>query len=340
MRKVILLFSGVLLAAVTFGQETEKTTSKGKWERGLSFGLHVGQGGSRNWAIGAEKFSLWTAASLNIYANKTSSGGFYWDNNGQFNYGFLNSHSGGFRKTDDKIDVTTKLGIKPGTTKLGIAFMANLRTQFYDGYNYNYLNQDLKRRISGFMAPGYVHFGFGVDLKPASWFSVFISPLAGKFTVVTNKPYSYSFQGGQIPEEFQTEGFGEYERPLAINYGVDPEKELRKEYGPYLVANFQKEIMKNVSWRSKLELFSGFSKETTFFGPNYSSRGEEDAKPGNVDVYWSNSVIMKVNKFLNVSYDFDLINDDNVRMFGPTGDVAATQLRSLLGVGVGVIAKF
>ena len=107
MRNLFLLFMGVLLAAVTLGQETQKKTSK--WERGLSIGVNVGQGGSRNWAAGAEKFSLWTSASLNLFANKKS-GKCYWDNNLQLNYGFVNTHSGGFRKTDDKIDATTKPG--------------------------------------------------------------------------------------------------------------------------------------------------------------------------------------------------------------------------------------
>ncbi|HEY0679138.1 MAG TPA: DUF3078 domain-containing protein [Chitinophagaceae bacterium] len=339
MRKVFLLFSGVILAAIAYGQDTEKKTSKGKWERGASLAVHVGQGGSRNWAIGAEKFSIWTAASLNVFANRKSDK-CYWDNNLQLNYGFVNTHSGGFRKTDDKIDFTTKPGLSL-FSKAGVALLVNFRSQFYDGNNYNYLNQGLRRKISSFMAPGYLHVAPGFDWKPSSSFSILVTPISGKFTFVTNEPYSYSFQGGVIPDQYQTDGSGQYEKPLAINYGVDPQKEVRFEIGAFASANFNKEIVKNVSWKSKLDLFSGYSKRTEFFGPGFASQRDIDEfHPEKVDVYWTNSILMKVNKFLNVSYDFDLIYDDDVRMFGPSGNVAAMQFRSMLGVGVGVHAKF
>jgi hypothetical protein len=39
-----------------------------------------------------------------------------------------------------------------------------------------------------------------------------------------------------------------------------------------------------------------------------------------------------------VTYSFDLIYDDDVKQFGPNGNVAAAQLRSLLAVGFA--AKF
>jgi len=337
MRNLLLLFVGVVLAAVTYGQDSQKKASK--WDRGLSLSFHVGQGGSRNWAPGAEKFSLWTDASLNAFANKKS-GKFYWDNNLQLNYGLVNTHSGGVRKTDDKIDATTKPGwsfFKKG----GIALLVNFRSQFSDGFNYNYLNQELKRKISSFMAPGYLHIAPGFDWKPSSSFSLLVTPIAGKFTFVTNEAYSYSFQGGLIPAQYQTDGSGQYEKPLAVNYGVDPRREVRFEAGAFVSANFAKEVMKNVFWKSKLDLFSSYSSRDVFFGPSYASVvKDEDFHPEKVDVYWTNSIHMKVNKFLNVSYDFDLMYDDDIKMFGPNGNVAATQFRSMLGVGVGVIAKF
>lgn len=339
MRQLFLLFSGVLLAFVTLGQDAEKKTSKGKWERGVGLSVHVGQGGSRNWAAGAEKFSLWTAASLNIFANKKS-GKFYWENSAQFNYGFVNTQSTGFRKTDDKIDITTKPGWS-FAKKAGVGLLVNFRSQFYDGYNYNYLNQGLTRKISSFMAPGYLHIAPGFDWKPCDGFSLLVTPISGKFTFVTNKAYSYSFQGGVIPGQYQTEASGQYEKPLAINYGVDPNREVRLEAGAFASANFNKQVVKNVIWKSRLDLFAGYSKRTEFFGPSYASKLEVDEfHPERVDVFFTNTIHMKVNKFLSVHYDFDIIYDDDIRMFGPGGNVAAMQFRSMLGVGVGVTAKF
>ena len=228
MRKLFLLFSGILLAGITLGQETEKKTSKGKWERGINLGVHVGQGGARNWAAGSEKFALWMGGKFNIYANKIQTKKFYWDNDLQLNYGLVNTHSAGVRKIDDKIDFSTKPGIGLGK-KAGLALLINFRSQFNDGFNYNYLNQGLKRKISSFMAPGYLLISPGFDWKACPGFSMVLSPVASKFTFVTNEAYSYSFQGGIIPGANQTEGSGQYEKPLAINYGVDPNREVRYE---------------------------------------------------------------------------------------------------------------
>jgi hypothetical protein len=57
-------------------------------------------------------------------------------------------------------------------------------------------------------------------------------------------------------------------------------------------------------------------------------------KPKNVDVFWTNVIGMKVNKLLGVTYNFDLIYDDDVRIFGPNDNAPRTQIKSLLSVGI------
>ena len=56
--------------------------------------------------------------------------------------------------------------------------------------------------------------------------------------------------------------------------------------------------------------------------------------PQNVDVFWTNVVTLKVNKCLNVTYNFDLIYDDDVRIFGETAMQPRTQIKSLLSGGL------
>ena len=82
-----------------------------------------------------------------------------------------------------------------------------------------------------------------------------------------------------------------------------------------LSANFKKDIFKNVNLKSRFDLYSNYLEN-----------------PQNVDVFWTNVLTLKVNKFLNVTYNFDLIYDDDVRIFGPNGDAARTQIKSLLSV--------
>ena len=44
--------------------------------------------------------------------------------------------------------------------------------------------------------------------------------------------------------------------------------------------------------------------------------------------------MMSVNKWLKVNYSLDIVYDDNVKMFGSDKKDAATQLKSILGIGL------
>jgi hypothetical protein len=110
---------------------------------------------------------------------------------------------------------------------------------------------------------------------------------------------------------------------------VDTVKEVAFQAGAYISANFKKEIMKNVVYKTRLDLYSNYLEPSL---PD--ANGEFKAKPQNVDVYWTNAVVMKVNKWLSVTYNLDMIYDDDVRQFGDDGNSAGLQVRSLLGVGL------
>ena len=56
-------------ATRTGKDDTSKKSNKA-WKIGGNFSFNLGQGGSRNWAAGAEKFSLAVAAYANLYANR------------------------------------------------------------------------------------------------------------------------------------------------------------------------------------------------------------------------------------------------------------------------------
>jgi hypothetical protein len=300
------------------------TAHKNGWKRGGLISLNFGQGSSHNWAAGAEKFSLSAAAFVNLFANNIH-GKWSWNNNLDLAYALVNTSSQGVRKNDDKIDFLSRVGYALGP-KFDVSGILSFRTQFTDGFEYNYLNKGIQHRISGFFAPAYLVVAPGITWKPASYFSVFISPIAGRWVIVSNNPYSYVYPGGIAPT-------GEIETPLALNYGVDPGQKVKIELGAFLSANFNKEIVKNVVYISKLELYSNYLKSKRI-----GDTGDGKSRPQNVDVYWTNVFAMKVNKWLNVNYNFDLIYDDNVRQFGPNKNAAGIQLRSLLGVGFA--AKF
>ena len=193
------------------------------------------------------------------------------------------------RKNDDRIDYFTKYTyqLKP---KLGLGVVGNFRTQFTDGFDYN---KTPKSRTSGFLAPAYMTLAPGLDWAPTDYFSVFVSPISGRWTYV------------RIDS-------------LATRYGIDPGENWRTEAGAFVSINFKKDIMKNVGLKSRLDLYSNYL----------------DGKAKNVDVFFSNILAMKVNNFLSVTYNFDLIYDDDIRIFGPESNAPRTQIKSLLSVGI------
>jgi hypothetical protein len=347
MKHLFLSFSFLFLfVAITTAQDPviktiQETAEKGLaddtthikgWRLGGVITLNAGQGSSKNWAAGAEKFSLSLAGYLSVYA-RYKSGKFKWENTLDLGYAMINTTSNGLRKTDDKIDLYSKAS-HALSEHFSFAGVLNFRTQFAPGYDYEYLGKEYQKETSRFMAPAYLIIAPGIDWHPTSYFNIFLSPISGRFVIVTNEPNTYYFPDGVIPA---ADGGG-FELPLAALYGVDPRRKIRSEFGAYASINFNKEIFKNVSYKSRLDLYSNYlgTERFTATGPGQIDIQENPSKPQNVDVFWTNLIVMKVNKILNVTYNFDLIYDDDVRQFGDKKTSAAIQLRSLLAVGLSV----
>lgn len=284
------------------------------WKTGGMISAIVGQTGTRNWApTGSEKFSLTVAASLNLWASKKW-GNQSWTTTADMTYGLIKTHSQETRKIDDKIDIYSNYiyGFKKHAFS-GFSVLGTLRTQFTNGYDYT---ETPKKRISGFFAPAYLAFspGFHIGTKKGD-FGVHIGPDV-RWVIVTNEPYSLSYQGGVKPD-------GTQERPLADLYGVSPGRKVRVEAGLLVSAMYKKEILKNVMWKTRAD--ATLDVRNNNGGLN------------SVDVYWTNTIGMTVNKWLKVNYNFDLYHDKDVRMFGTNKDEAKTQMKSMLGVGLGIM---
>lgn len=127
-------------------------------------------------------------------------------------------------------------------------------------------------KISTFLAPGYLLGAAGLNYKSKETFGVFISPVTTKVTFV-------------MDDSLSSEGA----------FGVTPDKKIRQELGGYLRGNFQKEIMKNVKLTTTLGLFSNYL-----------------ANPENIDVNWDLLLLMKVNKYITVTMNTNLIYDDDI----------------------------
>lgn len=305
MRRFIFTLLAFTLTITAIAQTKKKGNPNSPWKKGGWISLNLAQGGTRNWAAGGEKFSLAFAGWLNLWANRTA-GKHDWQNSVDIAYALVNTHSQGVRRNDDKLDWVTKYTYNV-SKKFSAGVFWNLRGQMTNGYDY----EDGKRRTSGFFAPAYATFAPGFELKATKDFTVFATPVAARWVVFTNKPYSFNHQGGIKPD-------GSAEKPLAEMYGVDPVKKVRFEVGPFISASFRKEVMKNVYLRSRLDLQSDLTHD----------------EPLNIDVYFTNMVGFKVNKWLQATYSFDVLYDNEVKMFGTNKNTTSTQLKSMMGIGL------
>jgi hypothetical protein len=260
------------------------------WKKGGLITLNIAEGALDNWVGGGDKFSFSAVSFLNLYA-------FYkkekhaWDNNLDLGYGIVSTTSLGKRKSDDRIDLLSKYGYALSPHWYAGALF-NVRTQFSKGFTYSKdnLGREVKTLTSASFAPAYILLALGFNYKPDSYFSLFISPLTERWIIVSNDTLS-----------------------LKGAYGVEPGKKVRNELGAFLSANFNKEIAKNIIYTSRLDIFSNYKHE-----------------PGNIDLFWTNVVAMKVNNIISANFNLDLLYDDDA--------IARLQTRQLLGVGLS--AKF
>jgi hypothetical protein len=281
-------------------QAASGTTFSGKpdslrqgWTVGGLLGLTFGQASSSNWAAGAQDFTMSLNTSDNLWAfykrGKNS-----WDNTLTINYGFTSTSDLGLQKSSDMFDLLSRYGHQIDSSKWYLSAMFDFRSQFTNGYNYyrNVQGKDSNQLISQFMAPAYILLSPGVEYKPKDWFSLFLSPVSGRWIVSTNKM-------------------------LAPSFGIDSGKSVLFQFGAFASATFNKSIAKNVVYTARLDLYTNYLK-------NF----------GDIDVYSTNQIAMKINKVLTATYSLNLIYDDNARR--SDGTLWGTQFQSILGIGLAV----
>jgi len=291
------------------------TSKKKNWKSGGILALNLNQQNSSFWIGATEDYSLTIGANADLYSNYAK-GKTTFDNTLKANYSFIKNKSTGGRKTGDFIDLYSKMGHNLNDSgTIALATVMNLRTQFSNTFDYNYLQSELKRRTSGFFAPAIALLTPGIDFRPTKSFSVFVSPLAAKWIIVSNDPYSYYFPGGVIPPAYG----GGVEKPISENFSVDPVRKVDFQLGAFVSAKFNKDFTNFLSYSSRLDLYS-----------NYLD------KPQNIDIFWTNNLLIKVNKWLVFTYQWNVAYDDNYHPDDKQG--ARTQF--LGNFGIGVSAKF
>lgn len=251
------------MASLTVYSQNADTTF---WSKGGSFTANFTQVSFTNWAAGGQN-SVAGVSKLNLFASYTKEKT-TWENTLNLGYGLSKVESLDLQKNDDIIDFQSKLGIKAGN-KWFYSGLLSFKSQFAPGYK----DATNATKVSNFLSPGYLTIAIGMDYKPNKNFSLVLSPLTGKLTIV-NDP------------------------DLDGQFGVEAGKTTRMEMGTSVNAKLKNEIMNNVGLETELGLFSNYLNE-----PQNIDVDWKIALNMKVNEYLSASINTQV------LYDADIIED-------------------------------
>lgn len=250
MKHHLLVALALILAVPTLAQEDLTKTDReavqkakegaavdsGKvWTRGGVFQLNFSQVQLVNWAAGGYS-SISGLAQLNAFANKRKDR-WAWDNSVILAYGSIREEGRAARKTDDRIELNSRLGYQlKGDWYASALFQ--FRSQFLEGFDANL--DTLK--ISNFLAPGYILFGLGLDYKPSDKFSFYISPIMSKTTFVTDQDLYYGNEDLEL-------------------YGVKAGENTLFQVGAYANVFFTTPVAENITFLTRADFFSNYLKD-------------------------------------------------------------------------------
>ncbi len=344
---LILTFMTALLAvnAQTSDEDVKKKAAEGNtrkevkdsgWVRGGFFSSSLSNTSFSNWAQGGTNNTALTANTSLFAIYKSYNGKGIWENYLDLAYGVIrngeakiddpaspgNKVSNPFVKNEDKLVFLTKYGRRI-TDKLNYSALLSLNTQMFPGWS----PEDIMRRgnhVSNFLAQGFGYISVGLDYKPKPHWSIYFSPITAKYTLVREQRLADLGLYGVEAAEYERDTAGNIIRKIK-----DGQK-LRMELGWYLNITFNKEVAKNITYQSRLELFQNYK---TFSDTSSASPFEQ------IDVNWQNTINMKINKYISVViinqiiWDYD-VDTNNVQELTQRN----WQLKNFFGIGFS--AKF
>lgn len=261
-------------------------SSGGAWTRSLLGKLNGSQAGFQNWAEGGVNT---LALSSGLDGSVERIGG-NWTNKStlRLTFGIVKQDTLAFRKAEDLIRLNMSLNYAGNGTLLLFqpTVAVGARTQFAPGFNFEKNpfadGRTPPIKVSDFLSPGTFTQSLGFAYKPKPWFSQRLG-VGAKQTVVMLESL----------------------RPL---YSVKPSSSTRFEFGVEAFTDFDKEIFRNVHYKSTLGLFAAFN------------------KPDLPDYLWENVVTMKVNAWLQVNFEWSMLFDEDVS--------SKLQVKEVFAVGI------
>lgn len=226
MKSKLLLFSIFIISCTSASYAQTDTV---KYKKGGLTALNVSQSSFTNWAAGGIS-NVNVTSLISLYANRKSAAS-NWENNLDLGFGLQKIDGGDYRKSEDRIEMNSKYG-RTINDKLNYSVLLNFRSQFAQGFNYTDTSVVY---VSNFLSPSFTTLSAGLDYRPTQGLTIYLSPITGKVTTVTDDKLS-----------------------KAGAYGVTPGEMVRFEFGSLASIKYQRGFKNNIQLKSKLDLFSNF----------------------------------------------------------------------------------
>lgn len=271
MKKLLLILSfslGIFInAQVLLDTASIKVDTIKHWSVLGKQSLIINQAAFSNWVGGGGNNVGWlVGADYNITYEKDKD---LWENIILLNYGQNDTKGLGVRKTQDVINFSTNYGRKVSKSWY-LSVGAGVLSQFTAGYEDG--NNPAAKKISNFMAPGYLNVGMGITYRPNDNVNVTLRPSNARWVFVLDK-------------DLQTAG----------TYGLKADgDDSLLQYGFLGTAYYKVKLMENVNVTNTTSIFS-----------NYLDH------PERLVLAYGLILNLKVNKFISSNITVDLMYDHN-----------------------------
>lgn len=335
MKKYLLSIFSLCFAALSIAQEAEQTPSP--WTCTGVVGLNASATGLVNWAAGGNNNLNGVAFGKVrlLFAEDNLS----WESNLNLEYGlsYIDQKGDALQKSSDVIDFNTKLGWQFHKAWY-LTASAGFKSQFAYGRAYDGTDAE-DPIISKFLSPSYTDISVGIDWKPNSIFSLYLSPVAGKITTAYVGDVVENANPGlrqQMQEKYAT---WSYSKETNADGTYD---KIYKNYKAELGLSFKGGInysYKDLKIITSVGLFTPYAwDKTEMLDANGDFIGYRDnnRRFGNFDVDWDAAISYQFLKCLNVTLSTSLKYYNGVKIADKDGVLAErVQFKSILGLGVG-----
>lgn len=334
MKKYILSLFMVCLTISLLAQETENTSP---WKCSGVVGLNASATGLVNWAAGGNNNVNGVAFGKVrlLYSEKD----FAWETNLNLEYGmsYIHQDADAFQKSSDVIDFKTKFGWQFHKAWY-LAASAGFKSQFAFGKAYDGTSAD-DPITSKFLSPSYTDVSVGIDWKPNSIFSLYLSPVAGQITTAYVGNAVENAHPGlrqQMQDKYATWVYSKEENADGTFDKIY--RNCKAELGLTFKGSINY-TYKDLKLITSLGLFTPYTWDKTEMkdaNGDFIGYRDNNRRFGNFDVDWDAAISYQFLKCLNVTLSTSLKYYNGVKIADKEGIPAErVQFKGILGLGVG-----